>query len=125
MAKKVLIIDPDADRRALYQQERPQYAPDLELTTVGTMEEALTRLATAAFDTIVLAAGGSEDGRRDAVRHHQLKKTCPTATLYIFNTKPLSTDEGDMAGFFRLFAFSANNISHLYPRLGNMNMPKR
>ena len=125
MAKKVLIIDPDAARRALYQHVQPQYAPDLELATVSTMEEALTRLATAPVDTIVLSAGGCDDAGQDTKRYHRLKKDCPTAACYIFNTKPLSTDDGDLAGFFRLFAFSPYNISHLYPRLGNADMPKR
>jgi len=125
MTKKVLIIDQDADRRALYQQVRPQYAPDLELTTVATLDEGLAALATAPVDTIVLAAGGCDDGGQDAKRYHILQKACPAATRYIFNTKPLSTSEGDLAGFFRLFSFSANNVSHLYPRLGSVDMPKR
>jgi hypothetical protein len=59
MAKTVLIIDPDADRRALYQEKRPQYAPVLELTTVGTMEDALAALETAPVDTIVISAADS------------------------------------------------------------------
>ena len=120
-----MIIDQDADRRALYQQVRPQYAPDLELTTVATLDEGLASLAATPVDTIVLAAGGCDDGGQDAKRYHILQKACPAAPRYIFNTKPLSTSEGDLAGFFRLFSFSANNVSHLYPRLGNVDIPKR
>ena len=121
MDKKALIIDPDADRRALYQQVQSQYAPGLELTTVATVDEALSALATAPVDTIVLSAGGSEDGNR----FHQLQRACPTATCYLYNTKLLSTDERNLVGFFRLFSFSVGNISNLYPRLDNVKPPKR
>jgi hypothetical protein len=125
MTKKVLIIDSNADLRALYQHVRPQYAPDLELMTVGTTEEALAALATAPVDTIVLAASGCDDGDKDTRRYHKLQKACPTAECFIFNTRGLASDDSDMARFYRLFSISANNISHLYPRLGDLNTIKR
>ena len=125
MAKKALIIDPDADRRALYKQKQPQYAPGLELTAVATLDEALSALATAPFDTIVLSAGRSEDGDQDAKRLRQLQRACLTATCYLYNTKLLSTDERNLVGFFRLFSFSVGNLSNLYPRLDNVKPPKR
>ncbi len=118
MAKKVLIIDPDADRCALYKHAQPQFAPDLELATVATMDEALAALAVAPVDTIVLSVGGcDDDSDKNTKRHRMLQRACPAAECYLFNTRTFSTDKSDLSGLFHLFALSANNIAFLYPRL--------
>ena len=115
MTKRVLIVDSSKERLAIYRQVRPQFAPDLELTTVENMEQALAALATASVDTIVLETDANNDSCQNEMRHRQLTRACPGAECVIYNTGALASLD-DLCAFFQLFSLSPKNIPYLYPR---------
>ncbi len=114
MGKKVLIIDPNKERRDLYQQVRGQLTPDLELQTAEDMVLGLEAAAAAPFNTIMLGVITNRDREESEARRRQLLRACPTAECLIYNPNCLASYD-DLAAFFRLFSLSMKNLQRMYP----------